>query len=257
MAKKRHSNARAQRNRQHNLQQAEYRRQAAKEKAFWQAHGKKILIGTGAAVLAILVIWLGCKFFVGPGGSIPNFFGTLRNVESDWLVTNTGTTSKPKYFKMGEFTAPEGYTQDPEYTVSTDKLNQTFYFDADDQTAPVKSVYVAGVANKSAEDMINTVVGYGYAASATEAKTATIGGHDVHYAYLVYGNTDTATDTDLDGAPDYVDGYPSMTMYVDSVQGSCVLMLLNGHSAPLADVATEEAMLAEAEKLLPLLTVEK
>ena len=257
MAKKHHSNYRAEQNRKRNLEQAEIRRKQAKNKAIWDAHGKQIIIGSVAAVLAIIVIWLVCKWFVGPSGSLPNFFGNLRTVESDWLVTNTGTTKNPTYFKMGEVTAPEGYTVDPEYIVGSDSKNQTFYFAADDENSVVKSMYVAGVANTGAAEMLSTVMGYGYYQEAGESTQATIGGHDVHYAYFVYGDSNTATDTDLDGEYEYFDGYPSLCMYVDSVADSCVLVLLNGRTAALDSVATEADMLAVAEQLLPCVTVEK
>lgn len=257
MAKKRRVNYRAQQNRKRNLEQAEIRRKQARNKAIWEAHGKQIIIVAVAVVAAIILIWLGCKWFMGPGGSLPNFFGNLRTVESDWLVTNTGSTSKPKYFKMGEVTAPEGYTLDPEFTATTDSKNQTFYFAADDENAAVKSVYVSGVANKTAAEMMETVLGYGYYESASEGMEATIGGHDVHYAYFVYGDSTTATDTDLDGEAEAVDGYPSLCMYIDSVEDSCVLVLLNGQTTALENVASIDELMPVAEAVLPLITVEK
>ena len=257
MAKKHHYDYRAAQNRKRNLEQAEIRRKQAKNKAIWEAHGKQIIIGSVAVVLALILIWLGCKFFMGPGGSLPNFFGNLRTVESDWIVANTGTSSKPKYFKMGEVTAPEGYTLDPEYIIGSDAKAQTFYFAADEANSAAKSVYVAGVSNTSAADMLNTVLGYSYHESAGEATNATIGGHDVHYAYVVYGDSATATDTDLDGTVEAIDGYPSLCMYIDSVQDSCVLVLINGYTAPLAEVASEADLLAQAEAILPCIVVEK
>lgn len=257
MAKKRRINYRAEQNRKRNLEQAEIRRKQARNKAIWDAHGKQIIITTIAVVAAVLLIWLGCKWFRGPGGSLPNFFGNLRTVESDWIVTNTGTTSKPKYFKMGEAADIEGYTVDPEYALSTDSHVQSFYYKADDETAPVQSVYLSGVANKTAAEMLETVMGYAYFESAGEVTTATIAGHDVQYAYFVYGDTQTATDTDLDGETEYVNGYPSLCIYIDSVQDSCVLALLNGAVTPIDEVIAEDVLLAEAEKVLAALTVEK
>lgn len=257
MAKKRRINYRAEQNRKRNLEQAEIRRKQARNKAIWDAHGKQIIIGSVALIVAIILIWLGCKWFVGPGGSLPNFFGNLRTVESDWIVTNLGTTSKPKYFKLGEVTSPEGYTQDTEFSTGTDSKAQNFYFRADDENAAVQTIYTSGVANKTAAEMLETVLGYGYYVSAGENTTANIGGYDAHYAYFVYGDSTTATDTDLDGESDYVDGYPSLCMYIDSVEDSCVLIMFNGANVALDDVADEATMLAEAEKLLPMLTVEK
>lgn len=260
MGKKRRVNYRAEQNRKRNLEQAEIRRKQAKNKAIWDAHGKQIIIAAVALALAIIVIWLGCKWFIGPSGSLPNFFGNLRTVESDWLVTNTGSSSKPTYFKMGEMTNPEGYTLDPDFSATSDSKNQTFYYTCDDETSAVKSVYVAGVANKTAAEMMETVTGYGYFYDSGEVKSANIAGHDVQYCYFVYGDSETAaTSTDADGnqVTEYVNGYGSLTMYIDSVEDSCVLLLLNGYVTDLAEVATEEELLAAAEALLPNLTVEK
>ena len=257
MAKRKQRNYRAEQAHKRNLEQAEIRRKQKKQKEFLDKHGKTIAIASAAAVVVIVAVWLLCSLLIGPGGSIPNFFGTLQGVEDNWLITNTGSTSKPKYFKMGEFDAPEGYTLDPNYQATTDAKNQTFYFNADDENSAVKSVYVSGVANKTAAEMLETVVGYGYYASAEEAQTATIGGHDVHYAYFVYGDSNTATDTDLNGEFEYLDGYPSLCMYTDTVQDSCVLVLINGHNTAIDQVAPAADLLAEAEKILPMLTVEK
>ena len=68
-----------------------------KEKEFIQKYGLKILIGVVALIVAIVAINLTVSFFRGPGGSIPQWFGSLRNVEEDWIIANTGTDSKPKY----------------------------------------------------------------------------------------------------------------------------------------------------------------
>ena len=58
---------------------------------------------------------------------------------------------------MGEFTAPEGYTLDPDYNVSSDSLEQNFYFTANDENALIQSVYVSGVRNRGAAEMVEMV----------------------------------------------------------------------------------------------------
>lgn len=229
-----------------------------RNKEFIEQYGKQILIGVAALIVVIVAIWLGCKWFVGPGGSIPNWFGTLRNVEENWIVTNTGTTSKPKYFKLAEFEAPEGYTLDPEYNGSTDTLNMTQYYNADDETAPVSAMYVSGVRNVTAEGQLNSILAY-YPEN-TGAKQATIAGHDVHYAYIITDTTVDQTDEAGNVLPtpeEEKTGASFLCMYVDSVQDSCVLVMLNTAEALKSEVVTEEVLLAEAEKFLPLLTVEK
>lgn len=230
----------------------------AKQKEFFQKYGKQVIIGVVAAIVVIVAIWLGCKWFVGPGGSIPNWFGTLRNVEENWIVTNTGTTSRPKYFKLGEYNAPEGYTLDPDYNGSSDPLNQAQYYNANDEAAPVTSLYVSGVKNTSAEDMLASVlVLYG---ENTGAKQATIGGHDVHYAYVSMDTTVDEMDEEgnvIETPEENKTGTSMLVMYIDTVQNSSILVMLGTDEGPLADIVSEEVLMAEAERVLPLLTIEK
>ena len=160
-AKKRKHNSTAERAHQKNVERAKYREQAEKRRAFLNKYRRLFTIGIPAAVILIVGIWLICKATIGPGGSIPNFFGNLRGVEDNWIVTNQGTTKAPRYYKMGTFTAPEGYTLDPDYNVSSDSLNRTFYYTANDENAVIQSVYVAGIKEKSAAEMLETVSGYG------------------------------------------------------------------------------------------------
>jgi len=229
-----------------------------KEKEFIQKYGLKILIGVVALIVAIVAINLTVSFFRGPGGSIPQWFGALRNVEEDWIITNTGTDSKPKYFKLAEYTAPESYTLDADYGVTTDKLAQTQYYTANDEDAVIDNVYVAGVKNTAAADQLAAVMTY-YPGN-TGAKQATIAGHDVHYAYI---SQDTTIDQ-VDEAGNVIEtpeedrvGASMLVMYEDAAQNSCVLLMLQTNEGPKADIVAEDVLMAEAEKFLSLLTVEK
>lgn len=242
-------NYRAEAAHRRNVEQAKIRQEAAKRKAFWDAHGKQVIIAAVCAVAVILVIWLGCKWFVGPGGSIPNWFGTLRGVEEDWIVQNLGDSRSPRYYKMAEYQAPEGYTRDMDYSISSDTLNQVMYFTADDENAVIESVYVGGVKNKTAADQVATLSTNGMFENVSETTVANMGGHEVHYVYLV-------TNTSPEGTPEEeYTGKASLCMYVDTVQSSSVLMMLYSQEAPLAEVTASDVMLAEAEPFVSLLTI--
>lgn len=257
MAKKKYDYRAAQAHKR-NQQKIADQKAKAREKEFIQKYGMKILIGVVAAIVAIVAIWLCCKWFVGPGGSIPNWFGTLRNVEEDWIITNTGTTSKPRYYKFGEYTAPEGYTLDPEYNGSSDKLNQFQYYNANDEAAPVQTLYVSGVKGVDAQTQLNTILTY-YTENGG-AKQATIAGHDAHYAYIVMDTTVDQTDEEgnvIETAEEDKLGASFMVAYVDTVQDSCVLVMLNTAEGPKANVVTEDVLLAELEKVMANLTLEK
>lgn len=250
MAKKKR-NYRAEEAHRRNLEQARIREQNARQKAFWQANGKKILIAAAAAIVLIVAIWLGCKWFVGPGGSIPNWFGTLRNVEENWIVQNLGDSRSPRYYKLGEFDAPEGYTRDPEYLISGDKLNQNFYYAADDENALIKSVYAGGVKNMTAEQQIAILSSNSMFTEAGESTVVDMAGHKVHYVYLV-------TPTSPEGTPEEEQkGCASLYMYINTVQNTSVVMMLNTAEALMADVVPQDAIMAEAEQFVSLLTLEK
>lgn len=256
MAKKKYD-YRAQQAHKRNQQKIADAKAQQKQKEFIDQYGKKILIGVAAAILAIVIIWLGCKWFVGPGGSIPNWFGTLRNVEEDWIIANLNTTDKPRYYKMGEYSAPEGYTQ-VESTLYTDELVQTQTYEANDENAVVQEMYVAGVRNISAAEQINTVLGY-YTDS-SEAKQATIAGYDVHYGYITYETTPVTYDDQgvaAEVAEEDRTGRSGLCMYIDGIKDSCMLVMLYSKEAPLAEVTTMEAMEAEMEKFLTPLVMEK
>lgn len=256
MAKKKYDYRAAQ---AHKRNQQKIADQKAKEKelAFLKKYGWKILIAVAALVVVIVAVNLITSYFWGPGGSIPQWFGELRNVEADWIVTNTGTTDRAKYFKLGEYTAPEGYTLEEGYNGSTDPLNQTQYYHANDETAPAQTLFVSGVKGVDAVTQLNTVLGY--YKNNSGAKQATIAGHDVHYAYMISERTQAE---DEEGAiydlpEEEWTGIAMLCLYTDTVQDSSILVMLQAAEAPLTEVVTEDVLMAEAEKFMPLLTVEK
>jgi len=235
-----------------NVEQAQYLKQAAKRKAFWNAHKKQILIGGAAVILAAILIWLGCKFFVGPGGSIPNWFGTLRGVEENWIVQNLGSgNSDARYYKLAEYDQPEGYTLDPEYKISADKLNKSRYFEADSEDKLIQTVYVGGVKNMTGAAQVEYLKGAGLFENIGEETTATLGGYDVNYMYTV---TDDTPDVEDEASKE---GYASLCVYVDTVQNTSVMLMMNSAHVPLAEVPSCEDMLAQADSLVALLKVEK
>lgn len=245
---------RARQGQRRNRQKAADAKAIARNKEIAQKYGKQIIIGVIAAVVLIIAIWLCCKWFVGPGGSIPNWFGTLRDVEENWVIANTGTSSSPKYFKFGEVTAPEGYTLTEGYSYG-DGLTQSFTYQADDENAAVKLVSYMGAAGSSAESNASfTPMYYGQEA---EARTATINGHEVHYCSFTF---DTTLTTDAEGNAIQVPeeehtGVALMFIYLDTVQDSSVQVSLQSKEGLLSEIPTLEQMEAEMEKFVSALTV--
>ena len=248
MGKKKYVNPRAAQAHRRNVEQAAYRKKQAATKALWDKHGKKIITAIVAAVVLIIAIWLGCKFFVGPNGSLPNFFGELRGVQDNWIVTNTGSSSRPTYYHFGSFDTPEGFTWDPDYRISTNDLSKTLYFEANAEDSIVDHIYVSGVRNQSAQEQMDALMAYAFHKENSEPVTANVGGHDTVYAYFVYNNMD-------ENGEETSEYYASITAYVNTVQDSCVLVLLNTPVMAKEELPTQEALVAELEKVLPLLTL--
>lgn len=232
----------------------------------WVKDNRKLvsLIAAGAALLIVL-LWLGCKWFVGPGGSLPNFFGHVRGVEDTWVVTdlnprtnlNTGSSNvdgtsygkSPRYFHLATLDPLEGFTQDPGYTINTDKTNQDQHYISTDKNSVLESAYVFGIANKTADKHAGDMVSVMSLSNVTsDIVKATIAGHDVTYVRFVYNQ-----DPDADGV--VTEAYASLCMCIDTTKDACVLVVLNSSIVPVEQVPTMDAMLAESEVILRNLTV--
>ena len=218
-----------------NEERAAQRAKDKKRKEFIEKNKTKIISSVIGCILIVLVLFLAVKNFYGPGGSIPNFFGTLRGVQDDWIVTNLGDSSSPRYYKLGSLTLPDGYTIDSEYSISTDSNNQTFRLIPDDASV-VSSVYIAGVANRKAEDMLQTYIGFGKYTDATEPKTAEIGGHTVHYVSVLYPSEDVET------VDETTQGSRSLVMYMDTARDSSILISALSVQGDMSSRPTEEEL---------------
>ena len=246
---------------QKNVEQAKYRARAEKRKAFMDKYRRKILICAAAAIVLIAGGWLLCKALIGPDGSIPNFFGHLQGVQDNWIVTNLGTSAAPRYYQMGTFTAPEGYTRDPEAGVSNDALAQTFYYNADDASAPIQTFYVTGVAGKTAAQMADSLIGFGLYSGEEVKHEGQIGGLNAVWLQERTNDDENAEAQSEDSeeseeAPELVIGHRQMTVYADTGRGGCVMVYLySTPSTPAEDIPSEEDFMAAAESILAHLKV--
>ena len=230
-----------------NAEKAEQRRKDRERKEFLEKNGKKIALISCVAVVAIVAVFLLCKLFVGPGGSIPNFFGTLRGVGDNWIVTNLNGSKSPRYYKLATFDAPEGYQVDPDFKISTDKLNQTVCARPVDENSGINYIYVAGVAGRDAATMMNTYAGYNLSVDEVTAQEGEVGGHPCHYAYV-------RVPLDEPQAEGEVQEYYSMvTLYTDTIRDSSVVLSVQSVRGQLESLPSEDVLMAEAEKAMACL----
>ena len=132
-----------------------------------------------------------------------------------------------------------------ELGILSDENETSFSFEAEDENKAVQTVYTVGVKNRTAEEMLNMVSGSFNYEVQTENKTATIGGHEVHYFY--------GQGLESEESPDVF--ISTMTCYVDSVKDSCVLVSLASKEGALEELPSEEAMLADAEGIFASLKI--
>ena len=241
MARKKKINYTARAAHRRNEEKAAYKKEKARRAAFWKAHGSTVLKAGIAGVIVLVALILCFNWFISFDGHINMMFGQLRGVGDDWIVTNLGTTSSPSYFKLGTFRIPEGYTQDPDYSISTDKLARTIYVTPDDETSPVAGIYVSGIKESTASEMLEKVLGYNLAASTTGSKTATIDGKEVIYAYNLYDTTENA-DPEAKIPDEQKTGYSNIIAYMDTCRGCCLLVNISSTSGAYLDAPTEEAL---------------
>ena len=249
MGKKKHYNYRAEQARKRNEEQAEMNRKAKARKEFWEKYRKHIIIGAIALVVAILLFNFISMIAGGVDGQLPHWFGNLTaTVEPNWIVTdlNDAKTGMPRYYKLAEFDTPEGFTLNESFTASPDAQGQALYFEADSDTSPIAYIYVSGVSNKTASEQAAAAASYGYYKNTTQALIE-MGGRQVHYAYYQF---ESSSEEEA-----IATGTSGLNLYVDTVNGSCVVISMNSPTRELGRLPSEEELLALAEQYLALLTL--
>lgn len=236
-----------------------------KSTAWLKANPKKAALTALAIIAAVVLIWLGCKWCFGPGGSIPNFFGHLRGVQDSWVVTdlnprsNQNRTSSavdgaprsktPRYFHLATMEPLDGFTQDVDFPAMTNETNQDLHYTANEEGGLVESVYVFGIANKTAEKHMSDVLSTLSVSNVSgEVVKETIGGFDTQYTYFVY-------DQEADESGEATEAYGSLCLCIDTTEDACVLVILNTYILPKDELPTVDALRTEAEKVLANLTV--
>jgi len=228
------------------LRKKEEARKLAERQAKYQQNKKKIWTAVAAAVVAVILLVIAVDFFYTPNGSMRVFFGQLMGVKDNAIV---GQADDDLFYTYGYMNAPEGYT--PEefvlYSNNNDRKDQDFYFAANDETNIINNVYVTSVEDRPAEEMLASLLSYTTYDTMTEAKTATVGGHKVHYMYA----TDTSESEATMGQC-----FSLLAMYVDTIHDSCILVnTTSPYMATMEEVPTEEALLAASEAIMANLTL--
>ena len=216
----------------------------ARQKQYWKDNQKKILTIAAIAVVAIVVLCLAIDYLYVPANTVRSFMGNVVDASANALIREMDG----RYYNMGTVNTPEGYEPaDYGMDMTTDKNETFFYFETTDESKAVDSVYLIGVKDRTAEDMIKSVSAIFNYEVQGENKHATIGGQDVHYYYGVSMVNEETPDIN----------FATLTCYIDSVNDSCILVSLSTTEGPSDTMPTEEAMLAEAEAIFTNFSINK
>lgn len=197
-----------------------------KPKEAWRLSDKEkkgLIIGAVALAL-IVIIWVGMY----NASALPiNSEGNVTIPEGqNWLVYNEKTTSNPRYLKLGEVVPAEGYVLN-EVTTISDKNEPVYFFKPEDETAsrltygvlPGKKDY-ATLANNTVTSVSAMLVD----ATASEIKTAKLGGRDVAY-YTYSGGMANMEDAEK------IDYYSKqMNAYASAANGKSVIFMIQSRS---------------------------
>lgn len=241
MANRKKYNYAAEQARKRNAEKAKYRAEAAKRKAWWEANGQKTITIAVIALVVVLAFWVVCRFFFGPGGSIPNFFGNLRGVEENWLVGNVADDGRtPRYFKLATYEAPEGYVES-EFSAHSDELVKDMYFSDESKEQVIQDVYLSHVQGMTGEEQLANLSLYAMNMENSGAQKGTIAGYEADYMYIVFDQAEISGEGTA---------YATLCCYFETPYDAVVSAMINSRTVESGTVPSLETMLAEADKML-------
>ena len=213
------------------------------KKPMQKAQKRNLLIGIGAAALALLLL-----FVFYNDGSLRSWFGNI-SAQDNWIVVNARERGQgSKYYKLGEVGAIEGFTWKPDESIKTDKNEQDFYFRPDDGTSRVSLAYIGGVRLKPAamaEEVHASFLQMYGEENVGAIKTGTLSGREATYFVTL------STEKQEDGTEKKTQ---QLTCYLPAVRDLSVLITLslqvNDELPPLPD----EEVLARAEPFAAAIT---
>ncbi len=251
---------------------------------------KILILGICAAVIVAAVLF--AIFY--DDGSLPVRDGVVVTEGDNWIVGNLGTSSSPKYYKFGELTPLEGFTEDPDMSVKSDDNVKDYWFAADDESQEISAYYVCAVAQEP-EQIAQTVhdqyiAFYGEGGSVGDVQSITLNGLEGAYFTSLFSQavveetepeaTDTpadgaqqeaepkATDATADGAQEETSAETeeteetvyeqtqSVVCYLPAIRGNSVLISLQVDISETKPALTEEQSAAWLQKIADTLVLE-
>jgi hypothetical protein len=185
------------------------------------------------------------------------FDGSLKVVddavqaEENWIFANTGTSSRPKYFKLGEIEPAEGYTLERQFYGSDERV-PTFLFYPEGES-PVKyiSLLPASEGAKAVAEKVAASYGSFYTGAVTgEVTERQLAGHSGWGFDCVYESGLQLDETSGEGKPGR-----TLNLYFDAPRGLSILISATSEAEDAALVADEATLLALMEPIARALTI--
>lgn len=178
-------------------------------------------------------------------GSLPMRDGAPVMEGNNWLVANTGTSSSPKYYKIGEAQAVPGYTLDPEAESYSDLVLYTYR--PDDPDSRIDNYYITGINQTPAVNAQSANTNYkSWMSTATigDVEHATIDGLAVEYFMTSMPATNEAGEV-----VDTGETQQQLIAYIPTIRNTSVLCAIAVNATPELPELPEADFVALLEEI--------
>lgn len=156
--------------------------------------------GAALVIAIVLVIAL-----YNDGSLAMNDEGMPIMEANNWLIANKGSSSEPKYYKIGEINPIEGFAVDETELDDISTNMRIYIFNPDDPDSQISQYYVTATdrqANANAETANSNYRIYS-SLQIGDVQTATMDGQEVHYfTAVLLPSSEQAEETDADSTTD-------------------------------------------------------
>ena len=184
---------------------------------------RRILIIACAVILVVILLLA----FWSPTGAVKSWFGKLMFISENDLVVKIDN----RYYSIGTFTLPDGFTEDTSYTVSSDANRYEIKADTDDPSSPLRYFYLTPVASAKVDTIQATFLGrYD---TTTDIQTLASNGHSAQWFSVSYQSDD-------DNNASFV---RNICLYLDAARDCKILISLYSQLSVESDIPSDEELL--------------
>jgi len=149
-----------------------------------------------------------------------------------------------QYYELAKMRIPTGYSLEKyETQISYDVNETTVSFEALYDNTPINNIYVTGVSNRTAEEMLDFVINAALYEEQSKRKETCISGYKIHYLY-------SKTLVSLDIPDEFV---ATITAYVNTIENSCILVSMNSQKGQWDNLPSEEEMMGNSHLIFECL----